>query len=257
MKNILFLFLFSFPAINIIAQDRISADRPDQTEGATLTPKHYFQAEFGFGAVNQDDYNYYITHPDALLKYGLFKRFELQFLAEYLSVYEKYIPATKITRGFTPCMIGFRLALWEQKKILPKTSVIFREGLAFLSSKALRPARNQSVILLTMENEITDKIGLGYNVGPVWGGSSTRPGWFYSLSSQFDLGKRWDMFLEGFATVQKIFSQHSVDADIDTGLGFYINNDMKLDCYFGIGVSDDAPKNFFGVGFSFRFPGKR
>src|SRR5258706_13975356 len=116
MKKFLFQSVFFLSGIIAVAQERISADRPDQTEGATLTPRHYFQAELGFGAVNLNDDDYYITHPGALFKYGLFKRFELQFIAEYLSLYQKYIPATKVTRGFTPCMIGFRTALWEQKK---------------------------------------------------------------------------------------------------------------------------------------------
>jgi hypothetical protein len=244
--SVTIFFLFTICAS---AQERISTDRPDQTEGATLTPKHYLQAEFGLGAVNINDNDFYITHPDALVKYSVSKRFELQFLAEYLSLYEKYIPSTKTTRGFTPCMIGFRAALWEQKKIIPKTSVIFRAGLPFLASKTFRPDHVQSVILLTMENEITDKISFGYNIGPAWDGFNTTPSWFYSFSSQFDLGKKWGAFLEAFGSVQKnALAQNS----IDTGLGFYLNNDMKLDGSFGFGISDESPKNFFGVGFSFR-----
>jgi hypothetical protein len=250
MKKFLFQSIFFLSVISARAQERLSADRPDATEGATLTPKRYFQAEVGLGAVNINDDDFYITHPDALFKYGISKRFELQFIAEYLSLYEKYIPSTKTTRGFTPCMIGFRAALWEEKKIIPKTSVIVRAGFPFLASKTFRPDHAQAVVLLAMENTITDKIGLGYNVGPVWDGFNTTPGWFYSLSSQFDLGKRWDFFLEVFGSAQKnALAQNS----IDTGLGFYINNDVKLDGYFGVGITDDSPKNFFGVGFSFRF----
>jgi len=250
MKKLLFQSVFFLSGVIVVAQERLSADRPDASEGATLTPKRYFQAEFGLGAVNINDDDFYITHPDALFKYGVSKRFELQFIAEYLSLYEKYIPSTKTTRGFTPCMIGFRTALWEQKKIIPKTSVIVRAGFPFLASKDFKPEHVQSVVLLTMENEITDKISFGYNVGPAWDGFDTTPGWFYSFSSQFDLGKRWDSFLEVFGSAQKNAMPQNV---IDAGLGFYINSDLKLDGYFGFGITNDSPKNLFGVGFSFRF----
>jgi hypothetical protein len=249
MKKFLFQPVFFLSVIFAGGQERLSADRPDVTEGATLTPRRYFQAEFGLGAVNINDDDFYITHPDALLKYGLSKRFELQFVAEYLSVYEKFIPSTETTRGFTPCMLGFRAALWEEKMIIPKTSLIVRAGFPFLASKAFRPDHAQAVVLLAMENTITDKIGLGYNVGAAWDGFNSTPSWFYSLSSQFDLGEKWVFFLELFGSAQKnALAQNS----IDTGLGFYINNDVKLDGYVGVGITDEAPKNFFGVGISFR-----
>lgn len=48
--------LIFFFSISSYAHDRIGTDRPDQTVAATLTPAHYFQAEFGVSHI-QDTKN--------------------------------------------------------------------------------------------------------------------------------------------------------------------------------------------------------
>lgn len=250
MKKItLVISLYSFSFL-VNAQDRISADRPDATEGATLTPYHYFQAEFGIGEEHTDRDNFNLIHPNALLKYGVSKRFELQLLGNFHSSYEKMIPSTIRSTGIDPIEIGFRAALWEEKNILPKTSIIARFGIPEFASKSFRADHLAPSILLTMESTITEKIGLSYNIGTGWDGFSSSPSWIYSLSSSFDLGKKWDVFFEVFGSAAK---NESSQNNLDTGLGFYINNDVKLDAYFGFGITKAALNNFYGMGISFRF----
>jgi hypothetical protein len=250
MKNIpqILFFLFAMTA-TAHAQERITADRPDATEAATLTPRHFFQAEFGFGAENMGLHNYNIIHPTVLLKYGLAKRFELRLENNLVSSYSLVIPAGTIKRtGFEPMRIGFRTALWEEKKWIPKTSLLVHFGIPGIASSNFKAQHVAPSFLLAMENTITDKIGIGYNFGVEWDGFSNDPVWIYSVSAGFSLGKRWETFLEIFAFGQEeIFENY-----LDTGLGFYLNNNMKLDAYVGVGVNDAVLNNFFGVGFSFR-----
>src|SRR5436853_4187981 len=113
----LFFFLFAIHGA-ASAQERITTDRPDQTESPVLVPKHYFQAEIGIGAENFDANNYTIIHPTVLLKYGLGKRIELRLENNFVSSYRLSIPAGTVkTTGFEPIRLGFKLAWWEDSKL--------------------------------------------------------------------------------------------------------------------------------------------
>ena len=231
------------------AQEKIATDRPDQTETTVLVPSHYFQAEFGFGKENADKENYNLIHPTALFKYGLSKRFELRLETNYVSAFDHLIPQSKTITGFEPIRFGFRTALWEEKKLIPKTSLLVHFGIPVLATKNFKAKHVAPSFLLAMQNSLTEHIALSYNVGAEWDGFSSIPYWLYSLSSGYDLGKRWDAFFEIFGVAQKNeLAQNSLDA----GLGFYISNNVKIDASAGIGITDAAVDYFFGIGFSFR-----
>ena len=251
MAKILFItFSLLLISASAFSQERIATDRPDQTETAVLVPPHYFQVEFGFGKENADKENYNLIHPTALFKYGLSKRFELRLETNYVSAYEHLIPQSKTTTGFEPVRIGFRTALWEEKKLIPKTSLLVHFGLPVLATKSFKATHIAPSFLLAMQNSLTEHIALSYNVGAEWDGFSSTPYWLYSLSSGYELGKNCEAFFEIFGVTQKNeLAQNSIDA----GFGFYISNDVKLDASAGIGISNAAADYFFGIGFSFRF----
>ncbi|HMK26869.1 MAG TPA: hypothetical protein VK483_12640, partial [Chitinophagaceae bacterium] len=117
--------------------EKIDTDRPDQTESVATVPNHYFQAEFGFNKENLSGKNYDLIHPTALLKYGL-KKFEFRLEVTCKSSYEHFIPDPKWTTGFDPVEIGFKAALWEEKKLLPKTSLIVSLGIPALASESFK-----------------------------------------------------------------------------------------------------------------------
>jgi hypothetical protein len=236
-------------AIN--AQERINADRPDQTESASLTPKKYFQAEFGFGTERSDRNNYTITYPTTLFKYGLSRNFELRLESNFVSNYRLVIPnGTVRTTGFESTRIGFRTSLWEQKNVLPKTSFLVHFGIPGFASQGFRARHVAPSFLLAMENDLTDKIDVGYNLGAEWDGSSSRPAWIWSVSFGVSLGSKFDAFLEPFGSAQK---NEPAQNYVDAGLGFYLNSNMKFDVSAGLGISDASLKSFYSAGFSFRF----
>jgi hypothetical protein len=150
--------------------------------------------------------------------------------------------------------LGLKAALWKQKNILPQTSLIINFEFPGIASKSFKAQHIAPAFLLAMQNEVTPQFGLSYNIGYEWDGFSTSPALLYSLSSGFELGKRWEAFLEAFGFSQKnSVSQMYTDA----GLGFYLNNNAKLDGYLGFGVSEQSINSFFGIGFSIRFNTRR
>lgn len=236
------------------AQPKMDADRPDQTESAVLTPAGYVQAEFGFDKENEKENNYNLFYPTALLKYGLSKRFELRFEADLTEIYQQMIPNPKITTGIEPVGIGFRTALWEEKKILPKTSLLMNFAIPGLASKPFKADHIAPTIRLAMQNSLTENIGISYNIGAQWDGFSTTPGWLYTLSNGFDVGKKWYVYIEEFGVVQK---NEPAQNSMDTGVSYLLNKNTKLDISCGIGFSENVPKNYFAIGGSFRFKAKK
>jgi hypothetical protein len=244
----LFSFLF-FAAINVNGQERIATDRPDQTELATLTPLHYFQAEFGFGTINSGDNNHDLIHPTALFKYGLATRFELRLETDLITQYRQLVPNPETTTGFEPLAPGFRIGICEQKKIIPKTALITHVAIPTLASNAFKANHVAPDIVLAMENQITKNFGISYNTGAKWDGYSSSPYWLYSLSCGLKLGKNWESYIEilGSASVNS-----KAENAVDGGFGYYISNNVKLDAFAGFGTSQEAADYFLGFGFSFR-----
>jgi hypothetical protein len=242
---------FSFVCSGLFSagqEEKIDTDRPDQTESAGLVPKNYFQAEIGFNKENTYYDNYNLIYPTALLKYGL-NKIELRLETVFLSSYEQRVPEPKWTTGLLPVEIGFKALITEEKKIIPKTSIIAHLGIPMLASPSFKIDHAAPSFRLTMQKTINSHLGIGTNFGAAWDGVQTTPLWIYTFSPGFNVGKRWYMYAEVFGFILKNeLPQHNLDG----GIAYYISNDVKVDISGGFGISEASPKNYFAIGFSFR-----
>jgi hypothetical protein len=248
------LFILILCSNCISAQvEKIDADRPDQTESAITVPKNYFQAEFGFSKENISGRNYDLIHPTVLLKYGL-KKFDFRLEVTCKSSYEHLIPDPKWTTGIDPVEIGFRAALWEEKKLLPKTSFILSLGIPALASESFKSDHLIPSFRFALQNSITENIGIGYNIGAEWDGFTSTPSWLYTLSPGFNIGEKWYAYIEAFGFIRK---NETPQHNIDGGIAYYISRDIKIDVSGGFGITKTAPDNYVSIGFSFRFKMKK
>lgn len=228
--------------------DRIDTDRPDQTESVFTVPKKYFQGEFGFGKENFEGSNYNLIHPTFLLKYGLSERLELRVEGNFLSEYVQLIPNSKTTTSLEPIEIGTKIALLQEKGILPRTSLIVHVGLPFVASS---PDKDQDLIpsfRFAFQNSLTKSIGLGYNLGAEWNGYSNNPVWLYTFSPNFNIGKKWYAYAEVFG----FYEQNAWQNNLDAGIAYYVSDNTKIDISGGIGVGYSVLKSYSSLGFSFR-----
>jgi hypothetical protein len=240
-----------FSTTILFAQKKIETDRPDQTETPFLTPKKYFQGEFGFAKQNEESGEYQLSEPVALLKYGISKRWEARLEVNYESDYIMLIPNPKKVRGFEPVEIGTKVSFFEEKGLRPKTSLIAHLGLPFIASKNFKTPHLVPSFRFTMQNSLTDNINLGYNLGAEWDGESTIPNWLYTLTTGFDIGERWQAFVEAYGNITRHqLPQHNLDG----GIAYFVSDNVKLDMSAGIGLSSSSIKNFISAGFSFRIP---
>jgi hypothetical protein len=236
-------------------EGRLETDRPDQTESPFITKKKYIQAEFGFNLERDNGYSAFV-HPTVLWKYGACSRFEFRLITEFVSVEAPLtIPdGNEIKTGILPIKIGGKIALWEEKGLVPKTSVIFHIAPSNIGSKKFYTSKWSPNFLFTMQHTLSENIGLGYNLGFEFDGESGSPFWVYTVSPGFNIGKSWYAYIELFGVVKDNDLPHH---NVDGGIAYYFSDNTKLDFSSGVGLTDNATDWYGAMGFSFRFSTKK
>ena len=242
------LTLACFTALPAIAQnDKINADRPGRTLTPEIVEKGTLQAEIGFEKRQKQKGDLAFDHPEADLRYGLSKRFEIR--AEFIGETQRYTTKNDFRKGMKPLELGFKAKLLEEKGAMPAVSFFTHVGIPKIASKDHQGKHFSPEIRLLFENKLTDKLSLEYNVGPEWNDDQTTPQWFYSFAPDLEVGEKFEIFLEVFGRLQKGGApEHAVDF----GVGYYPTRDIKLDVYGGAGLTKAAPDYFISAGVSFR-----
>lgn len=246
MKNeILLLFLLISTSIYSQTTEPIQADRPDQTETPALVPKGMFQVETGFTFQKNDALSKSLGLPSTLWKYGVNDNFELRLITEFLSeeIYNKKL------KGFTPVYVGFKVKLADENGIIPKTSFVGHISLPNAASKEFKTEFFAPEFRFVMQHNLSEKLSFSYNLGTEWDGFSAEPTFIYTNAIGYSISDKLGSYIEIFGFIpQKEKSNHSIDG----GITYLINHNFMLDLSSGIGISKNAPKNYFAFGFSFR-----
>lgn len=232
----------------LLAQDlpSIQTDRPDQTECPFITPNHYFQLENGFSYEKNNAYSELIVAPTTLTRFGVNKYFELRLITEYVVSKENSI--TYI--GINPILIGLKTRLFEEKGILPTTSLIAHIGFPKMASNEYRANYYYPEFRFTMQHTISEKQSLSYNLGAEWDGIDTNPTFIYTLTTGYSLTEKIGSYLEFYGFVPQI---GKADHRFDLGLTYLFNPNHQLDASGGFGLSATSPEYYLALGYSFRF----
>jgi hypothetical protein len=237
----------------ITAQEtgRMETDRPDQTESPVITKKKFIQAEFGFNIEKDNDLST-LVHPTVLWKYGAGKRFEFRLITEFISQETALLipQGNDFISGLLPVQIGGKVTFWEEKGLLPKTSLIFHVAPSKFGSKKFHASKWAPDFVFTMQHTLSEDVGLGYNLGAAWNGENNIPFWVYTIAPGFNMGEKWYGYVEVFGAIRKNeMPQHNFDA----GLAFYFSDNTKIDISSGFGLTEAATDWYGAIGFSFRF----
>jgi len=240
------LMLLSTAGAQLITMDPIDTDRPDQTESPVTINKNWLQIEHGFDAETDNENS--ILGSSTLFRYGLLERVELRLEADFI-----YTPSSTFSPATTelqPIVIGAKISLWQEKKWIPKTSLLIDAGMPFLAARSFKNFNAQPGLRLNFQNTLSQTISWGYNAGVEWDGENSSPYYIYTFSNGINLSKKLYGFLELFGSINKNdFPQHNFDA----GLSFLLNNNCKLDVSSGAGLTRAAPDWSLAIGISVRF----
>jgi Putative MetA-pathway of phenol degradation len=229
-----------------IAQMPIQLDRPDQTECPFIVPKGYLQAENGLTFENINSENTTLAYPTILWKLGLSRNFEFRLITELVS--QSSYGETK--KGLIPITVGFKAKIAEEEGMLPSTSFIAHLTIPKAATNNLKTDNYAPSFRFTMQNTLSKKVSLSYNLGAKWNGEVTEATFIYTLAVGYSITNKWGSYIETYGFLPQ---KGPPDNRLDGGLTYLINNNMMIDISGGIGISENSPKNYFSLGFSYRF----
>ncbi len=247
------------------AQDspELITDRPDQTESSVVVPKGAYQLEVGwtFSRDDKDGVRSEVHEaPGSLLRIGLSKKVELRvgwsgFVTSEVRSGRSEVDGNGIGDG----SLGTKIYLAEERGTRPEVAVLVEASVP-IGDKALTSDRFDPSVRLAFAHSLSDKIGLGYNLGmrlesrSESGGSiHTLSSGFYTLALGFDLVGQWGAFVEFYGDIP-MSAPGDPAHSLDGGLTYVLRNNIQLDLATGLGLSGTADDWFFGLGLSIRLP---
>lgn len=232
-----------------IAQ-KIVTDRPDQTESSSAIPKKSLQIESGMllqYAEEGDTSLREIAVPSNLFRYGLAKGVELRVAHQYVSIKEKN--TSKEISGFTDLEIGAKIQLLKKENI--NTEIAFLTHVVLpTGTKEVSFEKVGTINKLSISHQLSDKVGLGYNVGYNYFGFGD--GFLtYSLALGLEVSEKVGIYIEPYGNVG-LFDDAL--ANINTGLTYLLKDNFQLDFSFGTGIN--YTMNYISAGFSWNIAPK-
>lgn len=248
----------------------LSADRPGAGTGSEVLDRGFIQWETGFEVAHLPGVHS-LTLPASLFRFGLHKRVELRL--EYggilaindhpdtiLSTADKYEYAP------SPLYIGAKILLWDHhggslnRKWIPRTALMVNVG-APLTPGMAQAMPVSGLVDLLFENEVTEWLSFGYDIGAHWVEWAPMPDIFASLGINFQPTDRLGLFVESYnyfdtdafaLAVEKRYTHY--DINLDFGLTYAVHRRVQLDAYAGFNLYESeplisGPKNFAYVGF--------
>ena len=244
-------------------EPELVTDRPDQTESTAIVPPRRAQLELGV-TFTRDDHrasrDESLELPGTLLRLGLDPRFELR-LGWSGSIEQEIHAGGEHARadGVGDAEVGVKVRLREGGGASPAIALIAATSVP-VGDDQFSSERFDPSFRLSVSHDLPSGIGIGYNAGveaasePASdGGHTTLTTAIYTLAAGFPAGDDWGLFVEVFGEVPMSADGGPVHL-LDAGVTYLVRPHVQLDLAAGVGLSDDAPDWFAGMGVSLRFP---
>lgn len=242
MKKIIIILLIFFNG-QVFAQN--IGINPLQTESSSTISKGSLLIEMGLVAQTFENINTF-TGPSTLLRYGLLKRLELRIFNQYESVKINYGFDNEKYSGFSDLEVGVKVQLFKKDGV--------NTEIAFLSHAVIPTAKHElsnqkvgAINKLSIGHELSDKIGLDYNVGYDY--VRKIHNFTYSVALGFALGENFGAYLEPYGVYAE---QGFFESYFDAGLTYLTSDNFQLDVSYGVGLNNDM--QYFSAGFSWNIP---
>ncbi|MBK9959460.1 MAG: transporter [Chitinophagaceae bacterium] len=232
IKNHILHIVFCFPLGEAFSQiNPINTDRPDQGDGVFTIPKNSWQLENGLIFAKQ-------TIPNnLLLRYGITQSTELRLVTDA----GKEMQST----GLKPIVFSVKQRLIQQKKIIPAISFVGYISNEKWASKNFRGNDIQYELKLAMENEISDKFSLGYNVGA----SNEFKNLNITAGISYAASNKISTYVEYFSSLSKAANEHNADI----GVLYLLKPQLQLDISVGNSLFSKANRFYATTGVSYWF----
>ncbi len=236
MRKFTIIFCLWILAGPIKAQ--IITDRPDQTESASVINKAAFQLESGLLASFARDKREFVT-PTSLFRLGLGKGFELRLVNEMVTVRES---SSLQVQGVNDLQLGTKFRLFNSGG--PTEGAVLAHLILPTGSHGLTLDQMGISTKLSLSHQLSDRVGLGYNLGLDYFDSETQD-LTYALALGVSLTDKLSVFIEPYGAIVNI---EEMELNLDMGFTYLLRLNLQADFSFGSGITDEF--NFISTGIS-------
>lgn len=233
-------------------------DRPDVTESATTIAPGFVQVETGGfyesfedGNIQYETYTYNTT----LVRLGLLDNLELRVGTNFIEGQTTVngIKLDDITSGFSPLLLGTKIAIAEEKGWKPQIGLLSHLYLPFTASDDYKPETTGVDFIFAFAHTLSEKSSLSYNLGARWQGDSPEASYLYSLSYGYSILEKLGAYIELYGNLPE---DNKASHLWDAGLTYLISNNMQLDATIGSSITE-GQDILLAAGISFRLPTKK
>ena len=253
MKTKLLLFVFSFVALCLQAQDvenaeplSVAADRPGMATGVGVLPFKTIQWETGF-QWNYTDRQHAFTLPTTMLRFGVAPFAELRLEYDGTLYQTANQNDAKWQYQVEPLILGTKIRVFDGWKAVPKISFLANIAIP-ITKEAFQTSHVAPSLYLLFENDVTDWLNLCYNLGAEWNGVDATPSTFLALCLGFTINDQWGAFLESYNYFTRLNSHTEADWNLDAGFTYMPHHRVQLDVYASINCQDPAMYSNVGLG---------
>jgi hypothetical protein len=231
----------------------IVPDRPGQTNPPSVIASGTVQLETGFsretinaGGIQTINYLY----NTSLVRLGLMTNCELRMVVEYAGTRTDSGSQSSALQGFNPVSIGTKIMICPEKGIIPQTAMNVALTLPYVGRREFRPTFLAPSFFLLMQNTLSERLSLGYNLGLQWDGNQPNATEVYSISPSLTVAEGLSIFAEfyGFSTEKSVS-----DYRADMGCAYLVTDNVQVDISGGVGLNVAAPDSFVAFGLAWRF----
>lgn len=243
--TIVFIIMLSYSGFS----QSIVTDRPDQTESALSVPVGSFQIETGMSLMYfSESGNSYrsFSGPSSLFRFGIIKGIELRVTNQFESL--KNLDNEDDFSGMIDMMAGVKVELLNRENTNTKIALLSHLVIP-TGSQDLTLNNYGTVNRLAFSHDLTDKLGLGYNIGYDYfsKGSGIMVG---TLALGYSVTDKLGLFVEGYGNYIDFEDTY---LNYDAGFTYLIKNNLQFDFSFASGINHYM--NFISTGISWNIGG--
>ncbi len=172
MKRAYLLVLSIFFTSTFYAQEEpdLVTDRPDQTESALVVPAWRLQIETGIAKewvqTGSSEYDENTQFGATLLRFGMFNFMEFRLGSDMLSHrYKLPAGAERSNFGNSPIGVGFKFGLTKENGLIPDIALLTSWQIPNTGNQVYSSDKWQQSFIFSFAHTLTDRWGLGYNLG--------------------------------------------------------------------------------------------
>jgi hypothetical protein len=151
--------------------------------------------------------------------------------------------------GLSPLYTGFKIKVREEAGILPEIAFLGGLVLPFTAQNDYMTDYTAVNMRFSLSHTLTERLSIGYNLGAELDGESPAPAYYYSFVIGIGVSSKIGAYLESYGLMPETGNaEHLVDA----GVTYLLLPTLQLDCSAGLGLNENAIKNFISLGLTYR-----